>query len=417
MTNSSVNKSPSSLSIADFTYDLPDEKIAKYPLKERDLSKLLVYRNGQIEERTFRELPTELQSNDCLVFNDTKVVHARMRFQKPTGAQIEILCLDPIEPMEVSETFASKKISTWKAMIGNAKRWKDGETLTKKINGTKGQYLLHVRKLEKNEDAFSVQFFWEGDISFAEVLDEAGTMPLPPYLNRETEAEDEERYQTVYAQADGSVAAPTAGLHFTKRVFDDLNNLKVNPLLVTLHVGAGTFKPVKSATMQDHEMHQERILVSRNTIEKMLSAAKRNRIIAIGTTSLRTIESIYWFGVKLSSGMDMKTFFVGQWEPYTLSKQTVLVTDALNAVIDWLDSNKLPLLSGYTQLMIAPGYRIRMADALITNFHQPQSTLLLLVSAMIGDDWRRVYNYALNNEFRFLSFGDSSILFRQSEVS
>jgi S-adenosylmethionine:tRNA ribosyltransferase-isomerase len=416
MRKSATDKNPSTLSISDFTYGLPDARIAKYPLNERDASKLLVYRQGDIKEQSFRDLPSLLSENDCLVFNDTKVVHARIRFQRSTGAQIEVLCLDPIDPSEVSEAFASKKQSVWKALVGNAKRWKDGEVLNKKITTERGSYLLSVKKIEKIEDAYSIKFFWDVDLSFAEVLDEAGTMPLPPYLNRETEEEDEKRYQTVYAQADGSVAAPTAGLHFTQRVFDDLKSLNVNPLFVTLHAGAGTFKPVKSATMQDHEMHQERILVSIGTIEKMMAAAKESRIIAVGTTSLRTIESIYWFGVKLCSGHDMKAFFVGQWEPYVLSEKAVEVHTSLIAVLDWLRNNNLRTLSGYTQLMIAPGYSIRMANALITNFHQPQSTLLLLVAAMIGDDWKRVYEYALNNDFRFLSFGDSSILFRQNEA-
>lgn len=403
---------PSAISIADYTYELPDERIAKYPLTERDTSKLLVYKNGEINQQVFTDLPELLQPNDCLVFNDTRVIHARIHFQRQTGAHIEILCLEPVEPAEVSEAFTRKKSTVWRAMVGNGKRWKIGELLTRNITAETETYQLHVELNEREPDAYIVRFSWDADYSFAEVLDDAGILPLPPYLNRDTETEDEERYQTVYAQADGSVAAPTAGLHFTKRVFDDLKERQVQPLFVTLHVGAGTFKPVKSDTMQDHEMHKERILVSVNTIEKMRAASEGSRIMAVGTTSLRTIESIYWFGVKLLAKHEMETFFVGQWEPYELADKTVEVSEALDAVREWMRKNNHVYLNGYTQLLIAPGYQIRMADALITNFHQPQSTLLLLVASLIGPDWRQVYDYAMENDFRFLSFGDSSILFR-----
>lgn len=400
------------LSISDYSYELPQNRIAQYPLEHRDQSKLLVYHNGEIHERRFNELSFLLKPQDCLVFNDTKVVHARIFFQRHTGARIEVFCLEPIEPAEVSEAFAKKKSTDWKAMIGNAKRWKGGEVLSKAIKTGTSEYVLKVELLKKERDANTVRFSWDADITFAEVLDDVGTLPLPPYLNRDTEEEDEQRYQTVYANADGSVAAPTAGLHFTKQVFDDLKQAQVQSLFVTLHVGAGTFQPVKSETMKDHEMHKERIHVSINAIEKMRLASQSNRIIAVGTTSLRTIESIYWFGVKLLAKTVVDQFYLGQWEPYERAKQAVTVCESLDAVIDWMKVNQLDYLSGYTQLLIAPGYKIRMADALITNFHQPQSTLLLLVAALIGDDWRKVYDFALENDFRFLSFGDSSILFR-----
>lgn len=403
---------PSSLSINDFTYDLPDHRIAKYPLEKRDESKLLVYKQGKIDQLVFKELPSVLQPNDCLIFNDTRVIHARLHFQRATGAHIEILCLEPIEPKEVNESFTSKESVVWKTMVGNAKRWKDNETLTRIITSDTGSYSLYAQLIHRDSEASHIRFSWDSDRTFAEVLDEVGILPLPPYLNRDTEAEDEERYQTVYAQADGSVAAPTAGLHFTQRVFDDLKSRDVESLFVTLHVGAGTFKPVKSKTMQGHEMHQERIHVSRNTIERMLNAAENSRIIPVGTTSLRTIESLYWFGVKLLAGVEMKELFVGQWEPYELADQACEASESLIAVLNWMEKNKRGYLTGNTQLLIAPGYEIRMADALITNFHQPESTLLLLVSAFIGEDWKRVYDFALNNDFRFLSFGDSSILFR-----
>lgn len=403
---------PEELSISDFTYGLPDERIAKYPLEKRDESKLLVYRKGVIAERIFKDIPELLQPNDCLIFNDTRVIHARLHFQRSTGAHIEILCLEPLEPFEVTKAFATNDSTLWKAMVGNGKRWKVGERLARKITVEGRSYVLSVVLEGKDTDAYSVRFDWDVDIPFSEVLDDVGILPLPPYLNRDTEAEDEERYQTVYAQADGSVAAPTAGLHFTQNVFDELQLKGVNSLFVTLHVGAGTFKPVKSATMQDHEMHQERIEVSLNAIERMREASERSRIIPIGTTSLRTIESIYWFGVKLLVGKKMDNLFVGQWEPYELAEKAVSASEVLDTVAHWMRTNKKDHLSGSTQLLIAPGYDIRMADALITNFHQPESTLLLLVAAFIGEDWRRVYDHAMNNDFRFLSFGDSSILFR-----
>ena len=412
MNNKPSQAHPSALAITDYTYQLPDARIAKYPLIERDTSKLLVYRDGDISQKVFKDLPSLLQPNDCLVFNDTRVIHARIHFQRQTGARIEIMCLEPMEPAEVSEAFTSKKTTVWKAMVGNAKRWKAGEVLTRTITSEAGDYQLHVEMSAKETDAFVVRFCWDTELTFAEVLDDVGILPLPPYLNRDTEQEDEERYQTVYAHADGSVAAPTAGLHFTQSVFDDLKERQVQSVFVTLHVGAGTFKPVKSDTMQDHEMHKERILVSVNAIEKMRGAAENNRIIAVGTTSLRTIESIYWFGVKLLLQYEMKAFFVGQWEPYVLADKTVEVPAALDAVLEWMHKNCKNYLNGYTQILIAPGYQIRMANALITNFHQPQSTLLLLVAALIGPDWKRVYDYSLENDFRFLSFGDSSILFR-----
>lgn len=412
MKESPAEMHPAALAIADYTYHLPEERIARYPLSNRDTSKLLVYRNGTIAEQTFNRLPSLLEPNDCLVFNDTRVIHARIHFQRQTGANIEVLCLEPVQPKEVTEAFASTRTTVWRAMVGNAKRWKMGEMLTRIIPSEAGSYALHAELLGKEPDAFLIQFSWEAGVTFAEVLDDVGQLPLPPYLGRDTEPEDEVRYQTVYAQADGSVAAPTAGLHFTSRVFDDLRERQVQSLFVTLHVGAGTFKPVKSATMQDHQMHSEHILVSLNTIENMRQAADGNRIIAVGTTSLRTIESIYWFGVKLLTGHEADELTVGQWDPYQLASEAVAVSAALDSVLDWMRKNGKRQLSGHTQLLIAPGYRIRMAQALITNFHQPQSTLLLLVAAFIGPDWRRVYDHAMQHGFRFLSFGDSSILFR-----
>lgn len=404
---------PSELAISDYTYALPDDRIARYPLSKRDTSKLLVYRDGDMEERQFKDISSLLKLGDHLVFNDTRVIHARIYFQKPTGALIEVLCLEPQEPAELTEAFAERKSTVWRAMIRNAKRWKPGVTVSKQIEAEAGAYVLEAEMLAKEPDSALVRFSWEQDLTFAEVLDDVGILPLPPYLNRETEAEDEERYQTLYAHADGSVAAPTAGLHFTQRVFDDLKAKEVQPIFVTLHVGAGTFKPVKSATMEGHQMHSERIVVSMNALENMRAAVEQNRLVAVGTTSLRTIESIFWFGVKLLAGYEMNELQVGQWEPYELAEQAADNATVLDAVLAWMRQNGRSYLTGQTQLLIAPGYQIRMADALITNFHQPNSTLLLLVAAFIGPDWRKVYDYALNNDFRFLSFGDSSMLFRQ----
>jgi S-adenosylmethionine:tRNA ribosyltransferase-isomerase len=413
MSSSTYHNRPGDISISDFTYELPEDRIAKYPLEERDSSKLLVYREGKIEDQEFKNLPNLLSAKDCLVFNDTKVIHARLQFQRETGARIEVFCLEPVDPREVTEAFSAKGKSTWKAMVGNAKRWKDGEVLTRIVSAESGEFELNANLISRETDAFLIRFDWDSDFTFSEVLDQIGILPLPPYLNRDTEAEDEERYQTVYAQADGSVAAPTAGLHFTQAVFDSLKAKQIQSTFVTLHVGAGTFKPVKSQTMEGHEMHQERISVSRNTIQRLLdSTVNGNRIIPVGTTSLRTIESIYWFGVKLVSGIQMKELNVSQWEPYELANQTLSASDSLEAVLDWMNTNQKDYLNGQTQLLIAPGYEIRMADALVTNFHQPKSTLLLLVAALIGPEWKQIYHYALENDFRFLSFGDSSILFR-----
>ncbi|GAB5538452.1 MAG: S-adenosylmethionine:tRNA ribosyltransferase-isomerase [Salibacteraceae bacterium] len=413
MKHSTFREHISEIAIDDYSYALPQERIAQYPLAQRDRSKLLVYRDGSIETRVFHELPDLLQPNDSMVFNDTRVVHARLNFQKATGANIEIFCLEPVAPSEMNEAFASKGQILWKAMVGNAKRFKLGEVISRIVSTPNGEYTLDAEMCGKEKDTYLVRFRWSIDCTFGEILEHVGTLPIPPYLNRDTEEEDEERYQTLYAESDGSVAAPTAGLHFTPRVFDDLEKRQVQPLFVTLHVGAGTFKPVKSATMGGHEMHKERISVTLNALEKMqLSASTEGRIIAVGTTSLRTIESIYWFGVKLMVNPQRDEFFVGQWEPYELEGQAVNPAHALNAVLDWLRKKSYSHLRGYTQLLIAPGYDVKMANALVTNFHQPQSTLLLLIAAFIGDDWRRIYDHALAHDYRFLSYGDSSILFK-----
>lgn len=403
---------PQSISIDDYIYDLPEHRIAKYPLKTRDKSKLLVYQKGEIQTKVFNEVGSYLSSSDCLVFNDTRVIHARIFFELPQGSIVEIFCLEPISPVEVTESFACSQTCTWKVMIGNARKLKNRPVIDKVIVTPTSSYTLKAEVVSRDNGTFTVSFYWDGGKAFSEVLEDVGTLPIPPYLNRDSEKEDEERYQTVYAQADGSVAAPTAGLHFTQNVFNDLYHRGVQMAFATLHVGAGTFKPVKSDTMAGHEMHRERIQVSVQTIEKLLDAADKGRIVSVGTTSLRTIESIYWFGVKLNQDKRISAFSISQWEPYELQNSAIPSKQALINVLEWLTNNKLSYLSGATQILIAPGYDIKLANALITNFHQPKSTLLLLIAAFVGEDWRAIYQYALRNNFRFLSFGDSSLLIR-----
>lgn len=404
------------LKIADFTYHLPESKIAQHPLKERDKSKLLIYKNGQITETIFNKLPTLLNENDRLIFNDTKVVHARILFQKESGARIEIMCLEPVNPSDAALCFKQTEICQWAALVGNNKKWKEG-LLTKvfEINGI--EVTLVAERLKQHLDSYLIKFTWNGGFTFADVIYFAGLLPLPPYMNRDADEEDENRYQTVYAKFEGSVAAPTAGLHFTQAVFEKLSQKSIKTDFVTLHVGAGTFKPVKAETMADHQMHEEHVIIEKSLVQNVYqSIEKKNRIIVVGTTSLRTIESLYWFGVYLiQNKADWKAINemnITQWQPYETDGNGFSNSLVLKTILDWMDERKLNQITGITQIMIAPPYQIKLADAIITNFHQPESTLLLLVSAFIGDDWSDVYYYALNNNFRFLSYGDSSILFR-----
>lgn len=397
------------ISISDYTYTLPDDRIAKYPLEQRDASKLLLYQSGNIEDQTFSQLPDLLKPNDLLVFNNTRVIHARLLFRKNSGSVIEIFCLEPADGKEPLLAFQEKGMSRWKSLIGNAKSWKEEyQQLSLEISGE----ILHLKAFmeERASDHFTVRFEWPGDFSFSTIIEAAGKLPIPPYLKRATEAEDLIRYQTVYAQIEGSVAAPTAGLHFTQRTFDELRNQGVQTTQVTLHVGAGTFRPVKSETLAGHEMHAEKIYVSRYTIEKLLHHSIAGRIIAVGTTSMRTVESLYWYGVRLLSGGDER-FQIEQWEPYSL-EQNIAASDAFQAVLNLLRKNNLEVLSGSTSILIAPGYRFHTIGGLITNFHQPNSTLLLLIAAFVGNDWKKIYDHALLNNYRFLSYGDSSVLFR-----
>jgi S-adenosylmethionine:tRNA ribosyltransferase-isomerase len=395
---------PRNISINDYTYELPVEKIALHPPEQRDASQLLVYKNGVISTDIYQNLHQYLPANSLLVFNDTKVIKARLLFTKPTGAVIEIFLLEPFQSDHITALSATRGC-LWKCLIGGASKWKEGG-LELKINN----HHLSISLSQKLDDAYVVSCNWDGDIPFAELLEQAGQVPLPPYIKRKPEEEDSIRYQTIYASHDGSVAAPTAGLHFTERVFANLASKNITQEFVTLHVGAGTFKPVKAERMGLHEMHAEWISVHIESIRNI--AANLHNIIAVGTTSLRTLESLYWLGVKAVLYPASKELSLGQWEVYEdpFMHCKVPVTEALRSLINWLETNGHVSLFTSTRILIAPGYHFKVANALVTNFHQPKSTLLLLVAAAVGDDWRKVYNYALENEFRFLSYGDGSLL-------
>lgn len=401
---------PGTLSIKDFTYSLPEERIAGYPLAERDASKLLIYKNETITEDIYRNIAEHIPSNSLLVFNDTKVVEARLLFQKPTGGFIEIFCLEPHDQYtDINTAMLQYEKVWWKCLIGGASKWKHGQILEKKILQSGQEITLDARYIDKLSDSFIVELSWNKPaLTFAEVLHLFGDIPLPPYIKREAENSDMERYQTVYAHYEGSVAAPTAGLHFTDRIFEDFKMKNIHQEFVTLHVGAGTFKPVKSETMQGHEMHAEYFTITRSLIKKLLSHSEK-KIVAVGTTSLRTLESLYWLGVKLSGDHRQQTTEISQWEVYD-SYSSITTKEALNNLILWMNEKDMDHLTAKTQILIAPGYQFRIAKGLVTNFHQPQSTLLLLVAAFIGEDWRKVYEYALKNNFRFLSYGDGSLL-------
>lgn len=404
---------PKHIHIADYNYDLPDERIAKYPKAVRDESKLLLYRGGQISEDVFYNLPNYLPKGELLVFNNTKVIQARLHFHKSTGALIEVFCLEPHTPHDYQVNFATTRRVAWTCLIGNLKKWKEGK-LERTINVGGKEVLLTAERVGVSGTGYEVVFDWGDDtVAFSEVLEAIGELPIPPYLNRETEASDLKTYQTVYSKVKGSVAAPTAGLHFTERVLAALDNNGIERNEITLHVGAGTFKPVKSEEIGGHPMHSEWIAVKRESIERLL--AHGGHCVAVGTTSVRTLESLYYIGVMLHRNPDahQDDLHVPQWMPYeyAASPELKLTTvEALRAIVDWLDRNKLPVLHTSTQIIIAPGYEYHVVKAMVTNFHQPKSTLLLLVSALIGDNWRRVYDYALLHDFRFLSYGDSSLL-------
>ena len=397
---------PKQIRISGYTYDLPEERIAKFPLARRDHSKLLIYRDGKISHSYFYRLPEILPDSTLLVVNNTKVVYARLIFRKPTGAKIEIFVLNPVEPAEYNKAFGAKGRAVWSCIVGNLKKWKTGPLQREfEINGKK--YILTAKKIGQTQDSQIIEFTWDDSLTFSEVLDNVGLVPIPPYLNREATPGDKQTYQTVYSKLEGSVAAPTAGLHFTPQVLDDLKNKGINFAEVTLHVGAGTFKPVKTETIGGHPMHTEYFTVTRTELEKIRE--KLGDITAVGTTTLRTLESLYWIGKNLYEQKD--GFFISQWEPYE-QPGDLPPAAALDAILDFMQRTGQDRIEAWTQIIIVPGYKFRIVDRLITNFHQPQSTLLLLVAAFVGEDWRKIYRYALENDFRFLSYGDSSLLYR-----
>ena len=406
---------PKSLSIKDFTYQLPEERIARYPLPERDSSKLLIYKAGRIEENIYRNIDQYLPAGSLLIFNNTKVVEARLLFQKPTGASIEVFCLEPhARYPDITTAMSRKGQVTWMCLIGGASKWKTGQLLEKRIPHGDSTIVLQARYLEKIKDSFSIELSWTPDnLSFAEVLHIAGVIPLPPYIKRTAEVSDATRYQTIYAHTDGSVAAPTAGLHFTESLFERLQAKNIQRSYVTLHVGAGTFQPVKSDLMEGHEMHAEFIDVPAALIQQLIDYTDRF-VTVVGTTSLRTVESLYWLGVKtlLTPSIAPETLVIHQWDAYELDAANITVHEALTSLLRYMEQHQWERLITKTQLLITPGYTIRIPRALVTNFHQPQSTLLLLVAAFAGNEWRNIYEYALEHEFRFLSYGDGCLLFR-----
>jgi S-adenosylmethionine:tRNA ribosyltransferase-isomerase len=394
------------IKISDYSYNLPEERIAKYPLAERDSSNLLVWNNGTIEKDGFRNIGNYLPSDSMLVFNNTRVIHARLYFWKETGAKIEIFCLEPVQPNDHQLAFQQTERVVWKCMVGHAKKWKN-EELTRKIEVNGKTVELKAKKTAQENNSFLIEFSWTNSYSFAEIIEKTGVLPIPPYLNRDTEPADEVTYQTVYAKTDGSVAAPTAGLHFTENVLARLIKKNIGLHEITLHVGAGTFQPVKSEIINGHNMHHEQVIISKNFIEELLVNSKK--IIAVGTTSVRSMESLYWMGIKLGKQNNLsQSLEIEQWEPYENNKQ-ISIQQSLKNILGYLEKTSRNTLQFSTQIIIVPGYRFKLINGMITNFHQPQSTLLLLIGAFLGNDWKKVYDFALTNNFRFLSYGDSNL--------
>lgn len=396
-----------SIEIAEFNYPLPDERIARHPLARRDQCLLLVrHRDGTIEDRRFYEIASLLPQGATLIYNNTRVINARLRFRKASGASIEIFCLEPESPRDYAQSFASSGHCSWTCFVGNSKRWKEG-VLEMPLSVGGKELVLRAERLVKSDTGSIVEFSWDcPDVTFSQIIDAAGEIPIPPYLNRATESTDSSDYQTVFSRIEGSVAAPTAGLHFTPEVLEEIDGRGIRRMEVTLHVGAGTFQPVKSVTIGDHPMHSEFIAVGRDVIEWLSESA--GPVIAVGTTSVRTLESLYHLGCMASQGMELDE--VGQWYPYSGTHPHLSKTDAMKALLGYLDSRGLKTLVASTRIIIAPGYRFRIVDGMVTNFHQPQSTLLLLVSAFTGGDWRRMYDHALAGDYRFLSYGDAQLL-------
>ena len=396
--------------IEDYNYSLPDERIAKFPLPKRDESKLLLYRNGEISESIFKHITDYLPQNSLMVFNNTRVIQARLLFQKETGARIEIFCLEPIEPHDYALIFQETRRCSWTCLVGNLKKWKEG-TLSKTIFIKDQPVVLTADNKKSHGDTHLIEFTWDNETyTFADILDAAGVLPIPPYLHRETEKSDLQTYQTVYSKIKGSVAAPTAGLHFTSEVLADIDARGIGREEVTLHVGAGTFKPVKSDTIEGHEMHTEFISVRRSSIERIKS--NLGNIIAVGTTSVRTLESLYYMGVILDNNPEATSedLVVKQWMPYDMNNNRLTAERSLQNILDYLDKHDADTLVTATQIIIAPGYEFKIVKGIVTNFHQPKSTLLLLISAFVKGNWKSIYEYALEHDFRFLSYGDSSLL-------
>ena len=399
---------PRHIHISDYNYPLPDERIAKFPIARRDHSKLLIYNKGEVSSDVFYNLPQYLPKGALMVFNNTKVIQARMHFRKDTGALIEVFLLEPADPSDYELMFQTTGHCAWYCLVGNLKKWKEG-TLQREIEINGLAVTVTATRGELHGTSHRIDFSWGGDVSFAEIIDAMGELPIPPYLNRETQESDKTTYQTVYSKIKGSVAAPTAGLHFTPEVLADLDAHGIQREELTLHVGAGTFKPVKSEEIEGHEMHTEYVSVRRDTIRKLID--HEGCAIAVGTTSVRTLESLYYMGLKVmrDPSLNEDQLHVAQWEPYEVSNAVTAVT-ALESLLSWMDARSLTVLHSSTQIIIAPGYDYHIVKMLVTNFHQPQSTLLLLVSAFVKGDWHKIYDYALSHDFRFLSYGDSSLL-------
>lgn len=398
------------IEISEYNYILPEERIAQYPVNNRDLSKLLVYKNKQITDTLFCKIADYIPSNHLLVFNNTKVIRARLNFKKDSGSAIEIFCIEPLNPSDYERSFSASGQVIWKCIIGNLKKWKKG-ILKQQFQSGGMTCTLTAERLSRINDAWEILFSWDcRNLTFASVLEAAGHMPLPPYINRNDSLSDADRYQTIYAQVKGSVAAPTAGLHFTEKVFEELRNKGISKADITLHVGAGTFQPVKAQFISDHKMHCEHFIIDIKTIEHIIES--HGQVIAVGTTSVRTIESLYWIGLQLLTGKSLRSeISVEQWEPYN-SVSSYSSEKALHAIISFMKKTGKSIIEASTSIIIVPGYKFRIINGMITNFHQPCSTLLLLVSAWTGSSWKDIYKYALDNDFRFLSYGDSSLLFR-----
>lgn len=395
------------IDLRDYEYTLPDERIAKFPLEKRDSSQVLHYRSGEIRHFHFYDLPDLLPADTLLVYNDTKVIPARLIFQRETGAKIEIFLLAPTAPTTViPEIMLAKHPVAWETMIGNAKKWKDGEVLHGKVKVSGKEVVLNASLLDRESKL--VEFSWDdAEVAFVDLVEASGEIPLPPYLNRKPEAEDRDRYQTVYSKKEGAVAAPTAGLHFTEAVFEKLRKKGIREAQVTLHVSAGTFQPIKVDNVLEHPMHSEQIQINRATVESLL--IHQGKTVAVGTTSVRTLESLFWYGVKLIEGKG-EDFFISKLYAYEKRERIPSKTEALQAILDWMDIHQQGSILGQTEIFIFPGYAFRMIEGLITNFHQPGSTLVLLIATILGEDWKKVYQEALDKNYRFLSYGDSSLL-------